>query len=232
MSTVAPPKIKAGARLQRYLRTRGKDAFVFGLPPHARLLDVGCGNASPLRAKALRPDIHYVGLDVGDYEQTRESVGAADEYIITTPSRFAEAIASRSGQMDAVVSSHNLEHCDDQAAVLKSIALSLRPGGRLYLSFPSEATRTFPSRRGTLNFFDDPTHQQLPDWSWVLETLKQQGMQIDFDAQQYRPGIPRLIGTVVEPVSRLRQQVMPLGSTWAYWGFESVIWASKPVGAR
>lgn len=78
-------------------------------------------------------------------------------YRLAAPEEFALAI-SEFGGMDAVVSLHNIEHCDDPAAVLAAIGRALVPGGRLYLALPCEASARFPRRRGTLNFFDDTTH--------------------------------------------------------------------------
>ena len=109
-------------RLQRMLRPRGKDAFVAMLPARAHIFDIGCGNRSPERVKALRPDLHYVGLDVQDYEQSTHSVGMANEYRITSPERFLDAITSENRSMDAVISSHNLEHCKDPIAVIQAMA--------------------------------------------------------------------------------------------------------------
>jgi len=214
-------------RLQRLLRPRGKDAFVAMLPSRAHVFDIGCGNRSPERVKALRPDLHYVGVDVQDYEQSTRSVGMADEYRITSPERFLAAIASERRSMDAVISSHNLEHCEDPTAVIVAMAAALKPQGRLYLAFPSEASVRFPSRRGSLRFSDDPTHRAPPPWTDVIRQLSSSGMTTDFAARRYRPWVAAGVGAVLEPVSMLSRRVMPLGSTWALWGFESVIWATK-----
>jgi hypothetical protein len=43
-------------------RPRGKIGFLTQLRPKAKILDVGCGNASPAKAKLTRPDIFYIGL--------------------------------------------------------------------------------------------------------------------------------------------------------------------------
>ena len=223
--------MKARVRLQCVLRARGKDAFVRGLPHGASVFDIGCGNRSPERVKALRPDIHYIGLDVQDYEQSGRSVAMADEYRITSPALFESAIAQEQGTIDAVISSHNLEHCAEPMPVVGHMVNALKPGGRLYLSFPCEASKAFPSRRGSLRFSDDPTHRTPPSWSRVLQRLEALGMTTQFASTRYRPWLPAALGALLEPVSVLSRRVMPLGSTWALWGFESVIWAAKAPGA-
>ncbi len=215
------------------LRRRGKLAFLRSLPAQARVLDVGCGNNSPRDAKILRPDLVYHGIDVADYNQEAADT-YADSYVLTSPQTFAQAIESREGQMDAVVSSHNLEHCDDPQAVLGAMVRALRPGGRLYLAFPCEESVAFPRRRGTLNFHDDTTHQTVPAWHAVLARLAADSVEIEFQRKRYRPPVLASIGLLLEPLGWLAGRNMPGGSTWALYGFESVIWArcaTMPGGA-
>ena len=47
--------------------------FVNYLPSSAEVLDVGCGNASVLAVKAIKPNCNYTGIDVCDYHQTERS---------------------------------------------------------------------------------------------------------------------------------------------------------------
>jgi hypothetical protein len=58
------------ARAKRRVNQKYKPDFILQLPRGAKVLDVGCGNNSAQSTKKLRPDIYYVGLDVGDYNQT------------------------------------------------------------------------------------------------------------------------------------------------------------------
>ena len=206
---------------------RGRSTFAQGLKQGARILDVGCGNNSPAWFKAGRPDLYYVGLDVGDYNQNEDVRMIADEYMVTGPEGFAAAIESFSGQMDAVVSSHNLEHCDEPERCLTAMAASLKSNGRLYLSFPCEESVGFPKRAGCLNLFDDATHKAAPAWLPTVEVLKKCGCLIDFQAKRYRPFPQWLKGLLLEPLSSGRRAVIEDGSTWALYGFESVIWARK-----
>jgi SAM-dependent methyltransferase len=212
--------------LVTWLRPRGKLAFLKSLPPGARVLDVGCGNNSPRDAKVLRPDLIYTGLDIGDYNQ-QDSIRYADTYILVSPADFANAISAHEGRMAAVVSSHNLEHSDDPAAVLDAMVAALRPGGRLFLAFPCEESVGFPKRRGTLNFFDDGTHKEVPGWNTVLDTLRMRGITLDFACRRYRPKLLASLGLALEPLGWLLGRNMPAGSTWALYGFETVIWGRR-----
>jgi SAM-dependent methyltransferase len=225
-----PPRTTRALARQRVvtlLKSRGKLAFLRSLPPGAQVLDVGCGNNSPREAKTLRPDLVYTGLDVGDYNQ-QDSIAFADRYLIVPPDQFAAAIAGFAGRMDAVVSAHNLEHCDAPAAVLEAMLRALKPGGRLYLSFPSEASAHFPHRHGCLNFRDDSSHQQLPRWDEVTTAIEAAGCRLEFARARYRPPLLAAAGLLLEPVGALTRRNMPAGSTWALYGFESVLWVSAP----
>jgi SAM-dependent methyltransferase len=206
-----------------WLAPRGYRAFLASLPVGARLLDAGCGNNSPYRVKSQRPDVYYIGLDVGDYNQTLPL--RADEYLVVAPQQFAAAIAARRGTLDAVISSHNIEHCVAPGAVIEAMAGALRSGGRLYLAFPSEHSAELPRRGGTLNYRDDPTHLELPRFKAIDAQLRAAGLEITFAAPRYRPLLPRLVGGLLEPWSARRNRV--LYGTWAYHGFESMIWARK-----
>ena len=224
--------MKLAIKLKKYfrslLRPREKDAFVLSLPIGARLIDVGCGNNSLFRIKDLRPDLYYVGLDIQDYIQSDSSKSVADEYVLVEPDFFLDAIESQAVSADAILSAHNLEHCEHRFSVLKAMCDALKPGGILYLSFPSEASAHLPSRYGTLAYHDDPTHVGMPpSWAEVIEVLRLNGLNIEFACARYRPFIPFLIGAVLEPWSKLSKRLAPIGSTWALYGFETVIWARK-----
>jgi SAM-dependent methyltransferase len=218
-------------RIHQAVKTRGKYAFIARLMPQARVLDVGCGNNSPARFKLLRPDCGYIGLDVGNYRQNEPAADYADEYLLVEPAAFAAAIERYQGQLDAVISSHNLEHCLAPDRVMEAMLAAIRPGGRIYLSFPCEQSVRFPRRKGNLNFFDDPTHRAVPDWKATLTALRRAGMRIDFSAARYRPLLLAVVGLLFEPVSAVMGRNGGAGSTWSLYGFESVIWASKPYPA-
>lgn len=211
------------------LMPHGKQAFVKGISPHGETLDVGCGNNSPYHAMLLRPDIIYTGLDVADYGQTTDAGEYAGRYILTTPERFAGEIADFPNGFDAIICAHNLEHCLQPEEVLKAMCRQVKRGGRLYLSFPCEASLHFPRRIGTLNFHDDATHAIPPSYAVVLDTLKSAGLGIAFARRRYRPLVPFMLGLLLEPLSFASRRVMPLCSTWALYGFETVIWAVRPL---
>jgi SAM-dependent methyltransferase len=223
-----PKRNKLKSLVGLVLKKRGKEAFLMSLPGCARVLDVGCGNDSPWRYKSLRPDIHYIGIDVDNYFQSAAPDSVADSYILCSPEKFAPTLKEFSGQLDAVVSAHNLEHCNEPEAVLEALVDALKEGGSLFLSFPCEASVNFPSRpHGSLNFHDDSTHRVVPNFDRVRAYLESRGLRIDFVARRYRPGLLFAAGLVLEPLAVLLKRAMPAGSTWALYGFESILWATK-----
>jgi SAM-dependent methyltransferase len=202
-----------------------KYSFLRLCPQNVRLLDVGCGNDSPRNVKASRPDIYYVGIDVDEYNQSDASRMAADQYIIVPSQEFAPRIRSMRGEFDVVISNHNLEHCDDPATCLAAMLEALRPGGRIFLAFPCEQSVGFPSRAGTLNFFDDPTHKTVPKFDSVRSVIAAHGLRLDVVCRRYRPLSRVIQGLKAELRSRRERRVLP--GTWALYGFETIIWASK-----
>jgi SAM-dependent methyltransferase len=209
------------------LKRKGKASFLRLLPTNSSVLDVGCGNNSPLRFKTQRPDIYYIGLDISDYNQISDPNTYADKYIVTSPNLFATEIVKLNNQLDAVICSHNIEHCDQPDEVLDAMLKALKHGGRIYLSFPCEESVDFPQRRGTLNFYDDKTHKNVPDWEKILSKITSEGFSIHFAVKRYKPLFLSAIGLLLEPISAATKRVMPASTTWALYGFESIIWASR-----
>jgi SAM-dependent methyltransferase len=189
------------------------------------LLDVGCGNNSPYVMKTMFPDIYYTGIDVGDYNQTTPNL--ADEYIITKPDEFANTILNLDKKYDTVISSHNLEHCNDRDKTLIAMTKALKPGGYLFLQFPAEKSVNFPGpRKGCLNYYDDTSHKDTPpDFKRTIKQLKEAGMEILFSSKSYKPFRKYIIGALMERESKKDKEVK--WATWAYWGFEAIIWAKK-----
>ena len=212
--------------LAPFFRPKGKFGWLRMLPSHGTILAVGCGANSPRRVKNILPNWHYIGLDVGDYNQSSDSKSTADEYIIVPPEEFAAPIWERRNRLEAVLSSHNLEHCKDRVDVLSAMCEALRVGGEIFLSFPSEASINFPNRLGPLNYYDDKTHQEKPpSFEEVLNILKEKKFEIRYASRQYRPKLLMMIGFLLEPLSVLFNRNF-LG-TWELFGFESIIHAVK-----
>lgn len=211
----------------RILHPYRKNHFLFTLrnESNTKILDVGCGNNSPQKLKEILNKVYYVGLDVGDYNQSAFSKEYANEYHVVESSQFASKIEEYKDTFDAIICAHNIEHCDEPERVLKAMFIALKIGGRIYLSFPSEGSVNFPSRKGTLNFYDDLSHKKLPEWKRVNAKLQENGLIIKKGIRNYKPIILWVTGMINEEKSKKVKEV--LKGTWEYWGFESIIWAEK-----
>lgn len=191
------------------------------------ILDVGCGNNSIERVrKYCVSGVFYSGLDIGDCNLSENAKMKIDEYVTVDSSQFADAILSWEGKEDAVISSHNIEHCEKPLEVLKNMVRALKEKGMLYISFPSEESENFPrGYTGTLNFFDDWTHREVPNWKTIIQSLLDEGMEIIYSCKNYQPEYMKEIGRLNLEESKKQKRVLP--GIWEYYGFESIIWARK-----
>jgi ubiquinone/menaquinone biosynthesis C-methylase UbiE len=225
------PLLRARKKLSWQARARldraSKASLIRSLPKDSAILDVGCGNESATMIRNYRKDLRLFGIDIGDYMITDADKALMETYIVCPPEEFADGILSFDREFDVVLSSHNLEHCIDPKQALDSMARVVAPGGRIYLSFPSEASVRLPSRDGCLNFYDDPTHRTVLNFDELLEMLQARDFRILLAVRRNR-GNARIgwcIGALQEPWSYLSGKVRSY--TWNFWGFESVILARR-----
>ncbi len=206
------------------MRKKGKVSFLSQLDNNSSVLDVGCGLNSPFNFKKILPKAKYTGIDIIGYNELEHVF--CDKYISASSKNFSEQILKLKNIFDAVVCSHNIEHCDDREGTLRAMLDSLKTGGLIYLSFPCEKSVNFPKREGTLNYFDDKTHQGMPPkFQALTDELKNNNFKIIFSTQRNKPILLWLIGLIIEPYSKYKKKV--LKGTWEYYGFESIIWAKK-----
>jgi 2-polyprenyl-3-methyl-5-hydroxy-6-metoxy-1,4-benzoquinol methylase len=201
-----------------------KVSFLLKVKPNSNLLDVGCGNNSVKLIKSLATNVNYTGIDVGDYNLDPAVKKDINKYIVCKPSEFSNEI-KKIGLYDYVISSHNLEHCDDWQATVRSMCLATIQNGMIYIATPSEKSIDFPNRAGTLNFFDDKTHKLPINFMRLKEILKENDMEVIYEKNCHNTKITKILGFLQEMKSRKLNRVLTF--TWAYWGFESIIWAKK-----
>lgn len=212
-----------------FLRPNCKYSFIRNLKKSSKILDIGSGNINTAKAsKYLVKNSIYYGIDI--YRNISKSLSNQyiDNYIITDKNKFNKEIRKIEIEFDAVICSHVIEHVDDREETLKSLITKLKKGGYLYLSFPSEYSVNFPSRSGTLNYYDDPTHiDKPPEFKKMIEILKQNQIKIEFKSKRYRPLFLFLIGFIADLVCVISKK----GSigVWEKWGFESIIIGEKII---
>lgn len=190
-----------------------------------KILDVGCGNDQVIRIKKILSDCSYDGIDISK-NLTQKSLSLTRKLVITSPKKFVDGIEKLKENYDLIVSKHNLEHCNEPYKTLDAICKKLNKKGSLYIAFPSQKSTKLPSRRGTLNYYDDKTHaKKPPDFIRVKEICEKNKLKITFYSVTYRPIIGFLIGFIFEPISILTNKVMPF--TWYFYGFETILHAEK-----
>ena len=118
----------ANSRSSRLLH-RLKEELPF--PGVGRLLDIGCGNGTTLRAfNEIAPGWSLAGLDVNDrYQEAVESIPGV-EALYTGP------ITAVPGQFQVITLIHSLEHIAEPAKFLAGLRCKLVEGGMLVVQVP------------------------------------------------------------------------------------------------
>jgi SAM-dependent methyltransferase len=196
--------------------------------PDLRILDIGCGNNSPTTTKRWFPGCHYSGADIQQYNNSQEDMRAMDDfYLLSIDGSGYEAIPDSS--YDLVILHHVVEHMNDPASTLKAICSKLKPGGYIWIAFPSLRSLSLPSAAGTLQFCDDPTHVYLPDVREISNILLSNGVRV-LHAGRTRDTARQLIGLVVLPMAFLKKMITGTLSAQGLWyilGFEDHVFGQR-----
>lgn len=115
----------------------------FDLPPHARILELGCGPGDLWRENLDRLpsgwDLILSDLSPGMLEQARLALtGAGIGPLPRLKVIDAQSIPYADASFDAVIANHMLYHVPDRAAALAEIRRVLRPEGRFYAATVGE----------------------------------------------------------------------------------------------
>lgn len=105
-----------------------------GLPPHARLLDVGCGTGGNLAM--LREFGHVTGLEL---DAAARAMAVRRGVCEVVPGRLPDGLSNIDDRYDLMVMLDVLEHIDEDVAALRNLRPHLAPGGRLLLTVPAFA---------------------------------------------------------------------------------------------
>lgn len=140
-----------------------------------RLLDIGSGNNSATKTKALFPYCEYYGLDLDrNYNNNPadfEVMAGFYEMDLTLldyqslPNEF----------FDAILMVHVIEHLHNGEEVLKALLPKLKKDGQFYIEYPGEKSTRLPSMKGSLNYYDDKTHVRLYNHQSLASLLEENG---------------------------------------------------------
>jgi SAM-dependent methyltransferase len=127
-------------RVRRALEGRRAVEWCRGLPPDARILDVGCGDGFHLR---LLRDYGVSTWSLEGVDASPRAVQAAQQAGLTVHEGTIESVRLPRDTYDLVLLIATIEHVDDPPAVLRAVRSLLRPGGRVVIVTDNTATLDF-----------------------------------------------------------------------------------------
>jgi 2-polyprenyl-3-methyl-5-hydroxy-6-metoxy-1,4-benzoquinol methylase len=198
---------------------------------HIKILDIGCGNHSPVLTKQYFPMCQYHGVDiVDDYNLDDNDKKMIDSfYMVTEEGGGYEKIHNH--YYDIVVMNHVIEHMSHPREIFLKIINKVAPGGIIWVAFPSEKSLSLPSAAsGSLHFSDDGSHVYVPSMIELCNLLLDNKFKIKF-AGQTKDTIRWWVGFFRNLFNRVFVSLgmIKLSSKdmWYYFGFETSIVAVR-----
>ena len=191
------------------------------------ILDVGCGNHSPLKTKQYFKHCIYHGVDKEKYNLDDIDTKIMDNFFKIDLDKNLKKIALiKNNYYDIIIVSHVIEHLHNGIEVIKNLISKIKPGGLIYVEYPRMKTVHFPSMKGTLNFYDDPTHVKLYTINEIKNILIKNKLHI------IKYGVRRdKVRIVLSPIlifyTRLRYKSFLAYTFWDLLGFSEFIVAMK-----
>ena len=204
------------------LKTIGK----FTNKKDLRILDIGSGSHSSTITKKWLPNCHYTGVDRDvNYGNTEEDIQNMDEFFQLDLTALDYG-AIPNNAYDVIIMSHVIEHLHNGEQVLPLLFQKLKKGGLFYIEFPCEASASFPSKKETLNFFDDDTHVRI----WSIKEVANIFMRGRFNvkmAGKNRSRINIALMLIKIPLQLITKGYVRGGVYWDYYGFADYLIAEK-----
>jgi len=134
----------------------------------ARILDVGCGGGTLLRALA---DLGFENLHgVDPLITTRQS----EEGVHLLPGELKDV----AGEFDVIMFHHSLEHMPDQAGVLAQARKRLAPGGQVLVCIPTVDSIAFETYQQHWGQLDAPRHLYLHSHRSITQVAQTAGFTV------------------------------------------------------
>ena len=197
-----------------------------GISTSPRILDIGSGSHSSSITKKWWPNCHYTGVDKDvNYDNTPADIQAMDEFIqLDLTSLNFDDIPNDT--YDIIIMSHVIEHLHNGDEVLPLLCKKLKTGGLFYVEFPCEASTTFPSKRETLNFFDDKTHVRVYSIKELVNLFIRQQFSV-LKAGKNRSWINIALMPIKIPLQLITKGYVRGGVYWDWYGFAEYVIARK-----
>ncbi|HAY88057.1 MAG TPA: methyltransferase type 11 [Bacteroidetes bacterium] len=191
-----------------------------------KVLDIGSGSHSSSITKKWWPNCHYTGVDRDvSYDNTEEDVQNMDEFFqLDLTALDYSQIPDET--YDVIIMSHVIEHLYNGDKVLPLLFKKLKKGGLFYIEFPCEASASFPSKKETLNFFDDDTHVRIWSIKEVANIFMNGGFNVKM-AGKNRSWINIALMPIKIPLQLLTKRYVRGGVYWDWYGFADYLIAEK-----
>jgi SAM-dependent methyltransferase len=201
----------------------------FGQRPFA-LLDIGAGNHSATIVHRWFPNCRYSGVDrERGYENDARDFELMSEFFELDLTALDFSVIP-DGRYDAIMLAHVIEHLHNGDDVLRALVPKLKPGGIVYAEFPGPQSLHLPSKKGSLNFHDDPTHVRVFTAGEVAGVLRAEGLTI-LHARRRRDPLMILLTPARAIKAKLEHGYVPGGVLWDLFGFADEVLAEKPAVA-
>jgi len=197
-----------------------------GVSTSPRILDIGSGSHSSSITKKWWPNCHYTGVDKDvNYDNSPADIQAMDEFIQLdlTELNFDDI---PNDTYDIIIMSHVIEHLHNGDEVLPLLCKKLKTGGLFYVEFPCEASTTFPSKRETLNFFDDQTHVRVYSIKELVNLFIRQQFSV-LKAGKNRSWINIALMPIKITLQLITKGYVRGGVYWDWYGFAEYVIARR-----
>ena len=206
------------AKLKGFEKKLGDSAFT--------ILDVGAGNHSASVIKKHFPGCRYFGIDITkDYNNDENDFSKMEGFWEKdlTQLEFADI---PDDFFNEILMNHIIEHLHNGDAVIKALLNKLKKGGYIYIEYPSGKSVNFPSKKGTLNFYDDPTHVRIYSVAELSGIMKPLGMEIlSSGVRKDWRNIAMMPMKIIH--NKLKYGFVYGSVFWDWYGFAEFIWARK-----
>jgi SAM-dependent methyltransferase len=190
------------------------------------ILDIGSGSHSSTITKKWLPKCHYTGVDRDvSYDNTEEDIQNMDAFFQLDLTEL-DYIAIPDDTYDVIIMSHVIEHLYNGDKVLPLLFKKLKKGGLFYIEFPCEASASFPSKKETLNFFDDDTHVRIWSIKEVANIFMNEGFNVKM-AGKNRSWINIALMPIKIPLQLLTKGFVRGGVYWDAYGFADYLVAER-----
>ncbi|HET9824104.1 MAG TPA: class I SAM-dependent methyltransferase [Chitinophagaceae bacterium] len=190
------------------------------------LLDVGAGNHSASKTMRLFPNCEYSGIDLNRHSNNDENDFAVMKAFYEMDVTLLQFDEIPDNYFDFIRMTHIIEHLINGDEVIKGLAPKLKRDGYIYVEYPGKKSTTLPSMKGTLNFYDDPTHVRVYSVKELSALLQNSNFKI-LSAGTRRNWI-FLLSTPVRVLANVLTGKKPQGNMfWDVLGFAEFVYARK-----